>query len=155
MKVAQSCLTLCDPMEYTVHRILQAGILELGSLSLLQGIFPTQGSNWGLPHFVRILYQLSHKGSHIYIYIYIYICIWVYIITYINIWFKHLYWNIIVLCSKLHVKGVQFVEILIYALKHFFVLLCNLLHPVFLPYLLLLLIYFISLTLVCISQDFV
>ena len=27
-KVAQSCLTLCDPIDYTVHRILQAGILE-------------------------------------------------------------------------------------------------------------------------------
>ena len=35
----------------------------LGSLSLLQGIFPTQGSNPGLPHCRRILYQLSHKGS--------------------------------------------------------------------------------------------
>ena len=28
MKVAQSCLTLCDPMKYTVHGILQARILE-------------------------------------------------------------------------------------------------------------------------------
>ena len=28
VKVAQSCLTLCDPMDYTVHRILQARILE-------------------------------------------------------------------------------------------------------------------------------
>ena len=36
---------------------------EVGSLSLLQGIFPTQGSNSGLPHCRRILYQLSHKGS--------------------------------------------------------------------------------------------
>ena len=35
----------------------------VGSLSLLQGIFPTQGSNPGLPHWGRILYQLSHKGS--------------------------------------------------------------------------------------------
>ena len=34
-----------------------------GSLSLLQGIFPTQGLNSGLPHCRRILYQLSHKGS--------------------------------------------------------------------------------------------
>ena len=33
------------------------------SLSLLQGIFPTQGSNPGLPHCRRILYQLSHQGS--------------------------------------------------------------------------------------------
>ena len=35
----------------------------VGSLSLLQGIFPTQGSNPGLPHWKKILYQLSHKGS--------------------------------------------------------------------------------------------
>ena len=35
----------------------------MDSLSLLQGIFPTQGSNPGLLHSRRILYQLSHKGS--------------------------------------------------------------------------------------------
>ena len=34
----------------------------VGSLSLLQGIFPTQGSNPGLPHCRRTLYQLSHQG---------------------------------------------------------------------------------------------
>ena len=34
-----------------------------GSLSLLQGIFPTQGSNPDVPHCRQILYQLSHKGS--------------------------------------------------------------------------------------------
>ena len=33
------------------------------SLSLLQGIFPTQGSNPGLPYCGQILYQLSHQGS--------------------------------------------------------------------------------------------
>ena len=31
----------------------------VGSLSLLQGIFPTQESNWGLLHCGQILYQLS------------------------------------------------------------------------------------------------
>ena len=35
----------------------------VGSLSLLQGIFPTQGSNPRLLHCRWILYQLSHKGS--------------------------------------------------------------------------------------------
>ena len=35
----------------------------VGSLSLLQGIFPTQGLNPGLPHYRQILYQLSHQGS--------------------------------------------------------------------------------------------
>ena len=80
VKVTQLCLTLCNPMDYTVHGILQARILEwlafpfsrgssqnrspalqadslpaepkgkpkntgLGSLFLLQWIFPTQESN--------------------------------------------------------------------------------------------------------------
>ena len=35
----------------------------VGSYSLLQGIFPTHGSNPGLPHHRWILYQLSHQGS--------------------------------------------------------------------------------------------
>ena len=55
--VAQSCLTLCDPMGFSlpassVHGILQSRILH----SLLQGIFPTQGSNPGL------LQQISCDG---------------------------------------------------------------------------------------------
>ena len=57
VKVTQSCLTLCEPMDYTVLGILQARILEW--------IFPTQGSNPGLPHCGQILYQLTHKGSPI------------------------------------------------------------------------------------------
>ena len=39
----------------------------VGSLSLLQGIFPTQGSNPGLPHCRWILYQLSHQRSPFFI----------------------------------------------------------------------------------------
>ena len=35
----------------------------VGSLSLLQGIFPTQRSSPGLPHCRQIVYQLSQKGS--------------------------------------------------------------------------------------------
>ena len=35
----------------------------VGSCSLLQRSFPTQGLNPGLPHCRRILYQLSHQGS--------------------------------------------------------------------------------------------
>ena len=61
MKVTQLCLTLSDPMDYTGHEILQN--TGVGSLSLLQGIFPTQGSSPGLLHCRQILYQLSHKGS--------------------------------------------------------------------------------------------
>ena len=61
--MAKSCPILCDPMDYTVRVIPQARILEWVAFTLLQGIFPTQGSNPGLPHCRWILYQLSHKGS--------------------------------------------------------------------------------------------
>ena len=98
MKVTQLCLTLWDPMDYIVHGILQARILEclafrfsrgssqprdptsqadslpaepqgkpkyteVGSLSLLQQIFPTQELNQGLLHCRWILYQLSYQGN--------------------------------------------------------------------------------------------
>ena len=39
--IAQLCPALCNPMYYTAHGILLARMLEWGSLSLLQGIFPT------------------------------------------------------------------------------------------------------------------
>ena len=102
-KSFQSCPTLCNPMDYTVHEILQAKILSgwpfpspgdlpnpgieprspslqadlpsepqekpkntrVGSLSLLQQIFPTQEWNQGLLHCRWILYQMSYKGSNI------------------------------------------------------------------------------------------
>ena len=35
----------------------------VGGLSLLQTIFPTQGSNPGLPHCRQIIYQLIYQGS--------------------------------------------------------------------------------------------
>ena len=98
VKGAQSCRTLCDPVDCGVHGILQARILEwvafpfsrgssnprsptlrvdslptepqgkpkntgVGSLSLLQRIFPTLELNRGLLHWRQILYQLSYEGS--------------------------------------------------------------------------------------------
>ena len=63
VKVIQLCWTLYDPMDCTVHGILQARILEWVALPFSQGLFPTQGSNPGLLHCRQILYQLSHKGS--------------------------------------------------------------------------------------------
>ena len=62
LKVIQSCSTLCDPM--TKQSMEFSGQKTgVGSLSLLQGIVPTQGSNPGLPHCRQILYQLSHQGN--------------------------------------------------------------------------------------------
>ena len=62
VKVAQLCPTLRPHGLYSPWDSpgQNAGV---GSLSLLQGTFPTQGSNPGLPHCRQILYQLSHKGS--------------------------------------------------------------------------------------------
>ena len=61
VKVTQSCLTLCDPMDSPWNSPGQnAGV---GSLSFLQGIFQTQGSNPSLLQCRWILCQLSHKGS--------------------------------------------------------------------------------------------
>ena len=60
VKVTQSRPTLCNPMDYTVHGILQARILEW--------VFPSPGdlSNPGIKPrspTLQILYQLSHQGS--------------------------------------------------------------------------------------------
>ena len=65
--VAQSCLTLCDPMDCSppgssVDGDSPGKNTGVGCHALLQGIFPTQGSNWGLMHCRRILYQLSYPG---------------------------------------------------------------------------------------------
>ena len=53
----QSCPTLCGPWNSPGQNT------RVGCLSLLQGIFPIQGSNPGLPHCRQVLYQLSHNGS--------------------------------------------------------------------------------------------
>ena len=63
VKVTQLCLTLCDPYRLYSPWKSPGQNTGVGSLSLLQGIFPNQGSNPGLPHCRWILYQLSHKGS--------------------------------------------------------------------------------------------
>ena len=64
-EVAQSCPTLCDPMDCSlsgssVHGIFQA---RVHCRFLLQGIFLTQKSNPGLSHCRQTLYHLSHQGS--------------------------------------------------------------------------------------------
>ena len=65
--VAQSCLTLCNPMTCITHQAPRwnspGRITRVGNHSLLQGIFLTQESNLGLPHCQQILYHLNHEGS--------------------------------------------------------------------------------------------
>ena len=62
LKAAQLCLTLRDPRDYSPWNSPGQNT-GLGSLSLLYGIFPTQGLNPGLLHCRQILYQLNHKGN--------------------------------------------------------------------------------------------
>ena len=62
VKVVQLCVTLQPHGLYSPWNSPGQNT-RVGSLSLLQGIFPTRGSNPGLPHCRQILYQLSHKGS--------------------------------------------------------------------------------------------
>ena len=63
LKVIQLCLTLWDPHGLYSPRKSPGQNTEVGSCSLLQRIFPTQGSNPGIPNCRWILYQLSHQGS--------------------------------------------------------------------------------------------
>ena len=63
--VTRSCPTLCDPVSCSppgssVHGASPGKNAGVGCHFLLQGIFPTQGSNPGLPHCRQILYHLSH-----------------------------------------------------------------------------------------------
>ena len=69
--IAQSCLTLCDPMDCSppgtsVHGDSPGKNTRVSSHVLLQGISPTQGENPGLLFGRRILYHLSHQGSPLY-----------------------------------------------------------------------------------------
>ena len=70
--VTQSCLTLSNPMKHSppgssVHGDFPGKNTGVGCHALLQGIFPTQGSNPFLQHCRKILYQLSHQESPQYI----------------------------------------------------------------------------------------
>ena len=66
--VGQSYPTFCDPMDCSpsgssVYGDSPGKNTGVGGHALLQGIFPIQGSNPGLPHCRWILYHLSHQES--------------------------------------------------------------------------------------------
>ena len=61
MKVAQSCLTLCDPMDYTAHGILQARTLEWVAFAS-PGDLPNPGIEPRSPT-LQVDSLPSHKGS--------------------------------------------------------------------------------------------
>ena len=53
----------CSPPISSVHGDYPGKNTGAGCHALLQGIFPTQGLNPGIPHCKLILYCLSHQGS--------------------------------------------------------------------------------------------
>ena len=64
----QLCPTLCDPINFSppgsfVYGDSPGKNTDVGYHALLQGIFPTQGSNQHLLHYTQILYPASHLGS--------------------------------------------------------------------------------------------
>ena len=71
---SESCLVVSHSFQPIQFHGLYSPWNSLGqntgvdSLSLLQGIFPTQGSNPGLPHCRQILYQLRYKRSPSYLF---------------------------------------------------------------------------------------
>ena len=69
-EVTQSCPTLCNPMDCSlpgssVRGIFQARVLEWVAISFSRGSSQPRESNLGLPHCRKMLYHLSHQGSHL------------------------------------------------------------------------------------------
>jgi len=62
VQVTQSYLTLCNPMDYTVHGILQARILEWVAFPFSRGSSQPRDRTQ-VSHIAGDSYQLSHKGS--------------------------------------------------------------------------------------------
>ena len=66
--IAESCPTPCDPMDCSpqgssIYGVSPTKNIGVDCHGLLQGIFPPQGSNPGLPHCRQILCQMSYQGS--------------------------------------------------------------------------------------------
>ena len=71
-EVTQSCPTLCDPTDcslpgFSIHGIFPGKSTVVGCRFLRQGIFPTQGSNPGLPHCKQMLLpsEPGKSGRHL------------------------------------------------------------------------------------------
>ena len=63
VKVTQSCPTLCDPVDYIVHGILQARILEGVAFPFSRGSSQPRDQTQVSHIAGGFFHQLSHKGS--------------------------------------------------------------------------------------------
>ena len=77
-------VNLCYPMDCSLWNSPDQNT-RVGSLSLLQGIFPTQGSNPGLLHCRQILYLLSHKGRPWDAWLILYWIVWIFRPQYVGV----------------------------------------------------------------------
>ena len=67
-EVAQSCPTLCDPMDcslpgFSVHAIFQARVLEWVAISFSRGSYPPRDQDQVSRIVGRLFNRLSHQGS--------------------------------------------------------------------------------------------
>ena len=104
-EVAQSCPTLCNPMECSlsgssVHGIFQARVQEWVAISFSRGL-PNPGIKPGLPHCRQMLYCLSHGGPYWAVKIY---NVPTYTPMYVS---KSLFYRNNLICSK-HITGTIF-----------------------------------------------
>ena len=91
-KSLQSCLTLCDPLDFSPARVLcpwdsPGKTTGLGCHALLQGIFPTQRLNpclLSLLHWPTGSLPLAPPGkpNSLHRHIYMHMCIYIYVCTY-------------------------------------------------------------------------
>ena len=82
--VAQSCLTLCDPMDFSlpgssVHAILQAGILEWLAMPFLRGCSQTRDQTWASWIACRFFtIWVTREAPYVSVCLCVYVCIYIY-----------------------------------------------------------------------------
>ena len=102
VKLLQSCLTLCDPRDCSwpgssVH-VIPGKNTGVGCHFLLQGIFPTQGSN---PHLLCLLtwqvgsFPPAPPGKQVHVYIYTCACLYIH---HLHVYI-YTFWGVVWHCS--------------------------------------------------------
>ena len=98
VNTTQACLTLCDPMDYTVYRILQSRILERVAFPFSRGFSQprdrTQVSciagrfltSWAAREALRVVHLLQLMQGCLNIIVFIKVCIRVHSVLYIVLW---------------------------------------------------------------------
>ena len=118
--VAQSCLTLCNPTDCSppgssAHGDSPGRNTGVGCHALLQGIFPTWGSNPGLLYCRQILTVWASREAHMWIFLSLRVCVYIYVCTfYFFNWvlkrnMKHDFWLFVY--SSTEIYGLKYLKI--------------------------------------------